>query len=246
MFKAKRVGALVGLVVGLAAASGAVAGELRVMPKAVVELFTSQGCSSCPPADALLEELAQRPDLITLAYHIDYWDYIGWPDSFGSKDNSDRQRAYAERWGSARVFTPQLIVNGSQGVVGSRRTEVSDAIGGAELPLPVTLSHTGDGMIEIDIAAQTGLPDALVWLVTFLDRSNVAIQRGENEGETIAYTQIVTGRQLLGMWEPETGTHLKLPMSEVLTAPSNGLAVLVQEEHDGLPGAMLGAALLQP
>ena len=121
MFKAKRVGALVGLVVGLAAASGAVAGELRVMPKAVVELFTSQGCSSCPPADALLRRAGAAPDLIALAYHIDYWDYIGWPDSFGSKDNSDRQRAYAESWGSSRVFTPQLIVNGAEGVVGSRR-----------------------------------------------------------------------------------------------------------------------------
>ena len=95
-------------------------------------------------------------------------------------------------------------------------------------------------MLEIDIAAQAGLPDALVWLVTYLDRADVAIERGENEGETIAYTQIVTGRQLSGMWEPATGTHLKLPLDEVLTAPSNGLAVLVQEERDGLPGAMLG------
>jgi hypothetical protein len=246
MFKCRRVGTLIVTAVMLASASGAGAGEMRLMPNAVVELFTSQGCSSCPPADALFEELAQRPDLVTLAYHIDYWDYIGWPDSFGSKDNSDRQRAYAERWGSARVFTPQLIVNGAQGVVGSRREEVATAIGEAELPLPVMLSHTTDDMIEITVAAQAGLPDALIWLVTYLDRSDVAIERGENEGETIAYTQIVTGRQLLGMWEPETGTHLKLPIGEVLTEPSNGVAVLVQVEHDGLPGQMLGAALLRP
>ena len=117
---------------------------------------------------------------------------------------------------------------------------MSDAIGGAELPLPVTLSHTGDDMLEIDIAAQAGLPDALVWLVTFLDRADVAIERGENEGKTIAYTQIVTGRQMLGMWEPETGTHLKLPLSEVLTAPSNGARRSGPGGADGLPGPMLG------
>ncbi|WP_291830371.1 DUF1223 domain-containing protein, partial [Bosea sp. (in: a-proteobacteria)] len=87
------------------------AGEVRTSPKAVVELFTSQGCSSCPPADALLSELSEHDDLVTLAYHVDYWDYIGWPDSFGAKANSDHQRAYAESWGSARIYTPQLIVN---------------------------------------------------------------------------------------------------------------------------------------
>jgi hypothetical protein len=247
METAMRVGALLGSVVWLAAASGgAGAGEAHLQPKAVVELFTSQGCSSCPPADALFAELADRNDLVTLAYHIDYWDYIGWPDSFGSKENSDRQRAYAERWGSSRVYTPQLVVNGAEDVVGSRRDEVTAAIAGSSLPLPVSLSVTAKNMLKIRVDPKAGLPDAMIWLVTYRNRANVAIERGENEGETIAYTQIVTGRQLLGMWEAATGTVLKMPLDEVLVAPSTGVAVLVQEEQDGLPGQMLGAALLEP
>lgn len=245
MFKAKRVGTLA-VLVGILTFAPADGGEIRHQPRAVIELFTSQGCSSCPPADALFAELAERDDLVALAYHVDYWDYIGWPDTFGAKENSDLQRAYAESWGSSRIFTPQLIVNGTHGVVGSRRTEVSDAIGSAELLLPVTLTTTGDDMIEIEIAPRPGSPDGVVWLVTYLDRADVVIERGENEGETIAYARIVTGRQLIGMWEAATGAHLKLPLAEFLTGPANGLAVLVQEDRDGLPGPMLGAALYQP
>jgi len=246
MFKALRVGALALTGLMLAGAQGVSAGQLHLNPSAVVELFTSQGCSSCPPADAFLAELQGREDLVTLAYHVDYWDYIGWPDSFATKEHSDRQRAYAASWGSARVYTPQLIVNGTDGVVGSHRDEAMAAIGRAALPLPVSLTVTPKNMLKIKIDPQAGLPDAYVWLVTYVDRADVAIERGENEGETIAYTQIVTGRQLLGMWEAAAGTVLKMPLDEVLTAPNTGVAILVQEETDGLPGPMLGAALLQP
>lgn len=245
MFKARRVGALA-VLFGLLTAAAADGGEVRTAPRAVVELFTSQGCASCPPADALFGELAARDDLVALAYHIDYWDYVGWPDTFGAKENSDLQRAYAESWGSSRIFTPQLIVNGAHGVVGSRRGEVMDAIGNAALDLPVTLTATGDDMLEITIAPRPGSPDGVVWLVTYLDRADVAIERGENEGETIAYTQIVTRRQLLGMWEAASGAALKLPLEEVLAGPANGLAILVQEDRDGLPGPMLGAASYAP
>ena len=246
MFKALRVGALAGSMVLLAAATGASAGQLHLNPTAVVELFTSQGCPSSPPADALFGELQGREDIVTLAYHVDYWDYIGWPDSFGAKENSDRQRAYAESWGSSRVFTPQLIVNGTESVVGSNRDEVTAAIDRGVLPLPVSLSVTSKNMLKIKIDPQAGLPDAYIWLVTYVDRANVTIESGDNAGETIAYTQIVTGRQLLGMWEAAAGVVLKMPMDEVLTPPNTGVAVLVQQENDGLPGPMLGAALLQP
>jgi hypothetical protein len=246
MVKAKRVGALAVVVGTLAFAPAADGGDMRLTPRAVIELFTSQGCSSCPPADALFAELAGRDDIVALAYHVDYWDYIGWPDTFGAKENSDLQRAYAESWGSSRIFTPQLIVNGAESVVGSRRSEVTGALDTATLAVPVKLGTTGDDMLEIEIVGQPGAPDGMVWLVTFLDRSHVRIERGENEGETIAYTQIVTGRHLLGMWEAASGTHLKLPLAEVLDGPANGLAVLVQEDRNGLPGPILGAALYQP
>jgi hypothetical protein len=229
------------LAIALVLSSSAGAGEIRQNPKAVVELFTSQGCSSCPPADAALTELAQQPDIIALAYHVDYWDYIGWPDTFGAPANSDHQRAYAQSWGSSRIFTPQMVVNGAEGVVGSRKQEVGIAIQNAMLELPVELRTKGD-MLKISIGPKPGLGEATVWLVTFIDRADVTIERGENEGKTIAYTQIVTGRQVLGMWEPATGALLKLPLAEILTAPANGAVILVQEDRNGLPGRILGAA----
>ncbi len=236
-FRLSLTAAGIALIFGLPAA----AGEFKQSPKAVLELFTSQGCSSCPAADALLEELGKRPEVIALAYHIDYWDYIGWPDTFGAKANSDRQRDYATAWGSSRIFTPQLIVNGRDGVVASRKNEVEDVLGTAALELPVKLSASDD-MLEIEIPAQPGLGEAVVWLVTYLDRADVEISRGENEGKTIGYTQIVTDRQVVGMWEPGSGTHLKLPLSEVLAEPANGAVILVQQERAGLPGRILGAA----
>ena len=108
--------------------------ETRLRPKAVVELFTSQGCSSCPPADALLTSLADQEDVVALAYHVDYWDYVGWKDTFGEADFSDRQRAYAQSWGSSRIYTPQMVINGVKGVVGSRRGEVHGELDRASLP----------------------------------------------------------------------------------------------------------------
>jgi hypothetical protein len=228
----------------LIVAAPAAGAEIRANPRAVVELFTSQGCSSCPKADAMLAALGERQDLIALAWHVDYWDYIGWPDSFGAKANSDRQRAYAQSWGSSRIYTPQLVVNGSKGVVGSRDGEVSGAIAAARLELPVALALDRQ-MLEVSIAARPGAAEAMVWLVTFKDHSRVAIERGENAGKVVDYTQIVTGKQMLGMWDAKGGTHLKLPLAELTADGSNGAVILVQADRDGLPGPILGAASVQ-
>jgi hypothetical protein len=222
-------------------AAPAAGAELRLNPKAVVELFTSQGCSSCPKADAMFSELGKRQDLITLAYHVDYWDYIGWPDTFGDAANSERQRAYADSWGSSRIYTPQLIVNGRKGVVGSRDKEVSGAINEAALALPVTLTVV-DQKLDVSVAAQPGGVDATIWLVTFKDHAQVVIERGENAGKTVDYTQIVTGKQMLGMWDAAAGTSLKLPLAELTADGSNGAVILVQSDKNGLPGPILGAA----
>jgi hypothetical protein len=219
----------------------AAAGENRVNPKAVVELFTSQGCSSCPKADAKFAELKTRRDVIALAWHVDYWDYIGWPDTFGAAENSERQRAYAQSWGSSRIYTPQMVVNGTKGVVGSRDREVEGALAGARLDLPVALELKGD-MLKVKVAAKPGFGAAVVWLVTYKDHASVLIERGENAGKTIDYTQIVTGKQMLGAWEGAEGTTLKLPLSELGADGSNGAVILVQSEKDGLPGPILGAA----
>lgn len=219
----------------------ATAGEIRSQPKAVLELFTSQGCSSCPKADALLAKMGSQPDYVALAYHVDYWDYIGWPDTFGAKANSDRQRDYAASWGSSRIFTPQLVVNGVKGVVASREKDVTGAVESTGLNLPVALVADED-CIEVEIAGNEAIEEAVIWLVTFIDRADVAIERGENEGKTVAYTHIVTGRQAVGMWDPVKGASFRLPLHEVLPEGSNGAVVMVQQERDGLPGRILGAA----
>lgn len=231
-----------GLSLSLALALPAVAGELKLAPRAVLELFTSQGCSSCPKADAMLEEMSKSPDVVVLAYHVDYWDYIGWEDTFGSAENSQRQRDYAAAWGSSRIFTPQLVVNGSGGLVASKQDKVGAALTGASLPLGIDLSETPGEMLQVSVPPRDGLSGAMIWLVTFLDHADVAIERGENEGKHMAYTQIVTGRQVLGMWDPKAGAKLTLPLAEVLTGQSNGAVILVQEERNGLPGPILGAA----
>jgi hypothetical protein len=233
---------LCGVSLSLALIAPSLAGEIKLAPKAVLELFTSQGCKSCPKADAMLDEMGNRPDVVTLAYHVDYWDYVGWEDTFGTKENSDRQRDYAESWGSSRIFTPQLVVNGKGGLNGSKRDAVNGALGGASLPLDVKLSEATDNMLQVSVPAKAGEPDAMIWLVTFLDRADVTIERGENEGKQVAYTQIVTGRQVLGMWKAGAGAELTLPLAEVLTGRSNGAVILLQQDHNGLPGAIVGAA----
>ena len=242
MIKSALIAAALGLVTLAASLQAAQAQTIR--PKAVVELFTSQGCSSCPPADALLTSLAEEGDVIALAYHVDYWDYVGWQDTFGSEDYSDRQRAYAKSWGSSRIYTPQMVVNGKKAVVGSRRSEVHSALDQASMPLDVELTNQGD-MLRIAIEPDASLDDAVVWLVTYLDRADVAIETGDNAGKSMVYTQVVTGRQMLGMWEAQTGAQIKLPLEELRGDANGGFAVLVQQERNGLPGPILGAAVYE-
>lgn len=232
---------ILGIVTLAALVLPASAESMRARAKAVVELFTSQGCAQCPPADALLTGLAEEGDIVALAYHVDYWDYAGWKDTFGSEDFSDRQRAYAKSWGSSRIYTPQMVVNGAKGVAGSRRSEVHGALDGASLPLAVDIARDGD-TLKVSIPPNTSLGDAVVWMVTYLDRADVAIDTGENAGKSMVYTQVVTNRQALGLWEGATGTSLKLPLPEILADDSTGIAVIVQQEKNGLPGPILGAA----
>lgn len=225
----------------LTAAHPAVAEQLRLQPTAVLELFTSQGCSSCPPADELLSEYDDRQDIIALAYHVDYWDYIGWQDTFASAANSNFQRAYAKAQNKNRIYTPQLMINGDTDVVGSRRGDVDAAVVSANLNLPVDLEFS-NGMLKIDIGGNQSLGEAKVWLVTYRSTAEVAIERGENRGKNLNYYQIVTDRQVLGMWEPQAGAHIKLPIDDMLGDTSDGIAVIVQSDLDGLPGPILGAA----
>ena len=215
--------------------------QVRSKPTVVLELFTSQGCSSCPPADTVLTEYDQRADVVALAYHVDYWDYIGWRDTFGDAAYSDRQRKYAAAQGKDRIYTPQLMINGIEDVVGSRPKDVAGAVARATLAIPVRI-EPDDSMLAIDIGKATDMPESEVWLITYKSEAVVDVERGENRGRSLRYSQIVTDRQLLGMWEPDLGAHIKLPLDELLGETSNGLAILVQEDKGGLPGRILGAA----
>jgi hypothetical protein len=236
---------LLGLVLGgFSAAGGSAAEEILGHPVAVVELFTSQGCSSCPPADDLLAELDQRSDVLALAYHVDYWDYIGWKDTLGDPAYSDLQRAYAQSWGKNRIYTPQLIVNGAVDFVGSHRNAVEEGIAGAQLSVVVDLEYE-EGVLDVAIEGVSGAHQSVVYLVTFRDRVEVNIERGENRGKLLSYAQVVTSRQIIGMWDPESGSHIKLPVSELFNDKSDGVAIIVQEQSNGLPGQILGAALFQ-
>ncbi len=241
MFARPFSGLFAGLMLLVPIANGPVAESTVEGPKAVVELFTSQGCSSCPPADALLTSLAERSDVVALAYHVDYWDYIGWEDTFGDKAYSDRQRDYAKSWGSSRIFTPQMVINGGKGVIGSKRHDVHRAIESAQLPLTVSLQKHND-MLSVTVPADAQQFDATIWLVTYIDRADVSIESGDNAGKTVGYTHVVNGRQVLGMWEAEAGAHLKLPISEIMSNGSSGVAVIVQQERNDLPGPIIGAA----
>ena len=168
----------------------------------VVELFTSQGCSSCPPADAMLRELALRDDVLALAFHVDYWDYIGWTDVFGSPDNTARQHAYARAAGVSMVYTPQFVVGGIDHVTGARGMDLADQITAhSGLETGVTLDLTVDGDI-IRIAATSQSQQAMtVQIVRFSPLETVHIDRGENAGETLTYANSVRAWGVAAEWD---------------------------------------------
>jgi hypothetical protein len=213
--------------------------------KAVIELFTSQGCSSCPPADALLGRLADKPGLVALSFSIDYWDYLGWRDTLGSPANSERQRGYARARGDGRVYTPQIVVDGITHVNGADEEAVHQAVATAEKRLgkskvPITTRADGDTLIVDVGAAPEGSErrSATVWLAIAKEQEKVAINRGENRGKEITYHHPVRELTPIGMWDGEAMT-LRLPLKDLKTMGGDCLFVLLQEENTG---PILGAA----
>jgi hypothetical protein len=225
------------------AAGSAAAAETR----AVIELFTSQGCSSCPPADALLAEYAGRDDILALSFNVDYWDMLGWKDTLASHDNTERQRNYALARGDGQVYTPQAVIDGRTHVVGSNRAAIERALSADDgLPVPISLSLSGDSLsVAIGERAAADLPHATLWLVLY-DRSvTVPIERGENTGRTITYSNVVRRLRPITMWKGEP-MAVDLPKSEIKQAKVGSCAVLLQAESDGgLPGRILGAAAIR-
>ena len=202
----------------------------------VVELFTSQGCSSCPPADAMLAELAARDDVIALSLHVDYWDWIGWPDTFGSEASSDRQRRYAAAAGSSVVYTPQFVVGGVDAVAGAKGMALAETVRAHQGATGDVLGRDARGDLTL---AATGRP-ARLSLVLVEPEASVAIERGENAGRTVTYARVVREWRDLGAWDGAAGTMAVPPAPRGLVR-----VVLAQETTDGgYPGAVTGAVTL--
>lgn len=210
----------------------------------VVELFTSQGCSSCPEADALLAELAPRDDIIALALHVDYWDYIGWEDPFGDPAHAERQRAYAAVGGRRSVYTPELIVQGQTDIVGAKPMQLMEAVEEhAQVTPTVALEIAREGasvQIEAEALAK-GTGPMVVHLLRYTPEKHTKVTRGENAGHTMTHANIVYGWTVLGDWD---GTA---PLSLRADAPGDApVVVLIQEqEAGGGPGAIMAAARLR-
>jgi hypothetical protein len=216
-------------------------------PKAVVELFTSQGCSSCPPADKILGELAKDPSVIALSLPIDYWDYLGWKDTLADSRFSARQKAYSHVRGDRDVYTPQMIVNGAVHVIGSDRARIEGAIKDTVktsqvMSVPVTMSLSGKQLTVSVAAGKQGAPtQGEIWLCSISKAVPISIGRGENRGREIVYHNVVRNLQKVGDWDGSAGSWT-VPLDSVMRDGIDAAAVLVQDGNRDKPGPMLGAA----
>jgi hypothetical protein len=216
-------------------------------PRALLELFTSQGCSSCPAADKLLGEFATDPSIVALSLPIDIWDYLGWKDTLANPAHSARQRAYARLRGDRQVYTPQIVVNGSMHVLGSDRAAIERVIAQTDqkpdvMSLPVLMSVGGTDLSVTVEPSDNGHADGEVWLCPLESAVAVAIGRGENRGRSVTYHNVVRHWLKVGDF---TGTNQTwtVPMSVIATDGIDAAAVLVQEGTRDKPGVILGAAI---
>jgi len=208
----------------------------------VVELFTSQGCSSCPPADAFLGELAEQPGVIALSMHVDYWDYIGWADPFADPKMTERQRDYSRALSSRYVYTPQMVIDGQHDVVGSHKDDVRGRIEEAaaqKKPLELRFLPEDGGKVVIPAghAPDGGAP---IWLAVYDDAHETEILRGENRGKTLRYSHVVRELEQIGTWN---GAAMEIPLDLPAAAQRgrDGCAIIVQA---GRGGPVLGAVAM--
>jgi hypothetical protein len=229
----------------LACSAQAAAEPPKPASLAVLELFTSQGCSSCPPADALLAEFGKQPGLIALSYSVDYWNYLGWHDTLSSPANSERQREYARMRGDGSVYTPQMVVGGLFHVNGSNEAAIEMAVRNAteqlkKVKVPINM-HPENGTLVIDIGASpegSAQKSGTIWLAIAKELETVSITRGENRGKRLSYYHPVRELTPIGMWKGEPMT-LKLPLREFKLMGGDYLVALLQVENSG---PILGAA----
>lgn len=212
----------------------------------VIELYTSQGCSSCPPADALLPTFMDKEGTLALSFNVDIWDSLGWKDTLANPKFTQRQRAYAQSRGDGQVYTPQAIVNGMSHAVGSDKTSIDKeiAITGAQtknMRVAIGLTADSDG-VRIDTptwsVARAAAVDATLWLVKFSPRVEVAIQRGENTGRSVVYHNVVRELVSVGHWRGEAAT-MRMSKAQLTGCKAGTCAVLLQQ---GGNASILGAA----
>jgi hypothetical protein len=217
-------------------------------PRAVVELFTSQGCSSCPPADNIIGELANDPSIIALSMPIDYWDYLGWKDTLADARFSARQKAYSQMRGDRDVYTPQVIVNGSAHLIGSDRAGIEGAIGATKksdgvMTVPVSMMLAGK-QITISVAASskaTAEAHGEVWICSISKAVPISIRRGENSGREVTYHNVVRNLLKVGDWNGSSGSWT-VPLENISREGVDAAVVYIQDGSRDRPGAMLGAA----
>jgi hypothetical protein len=229
------------VIVGLLASPAAVAAPIPGTINGVVEFFTSQGCSSCPPADRLASALAARADIVVLTFPINYWDYIGWKDTLAAPEFTARQQAYANGRTDPHIYTPEAVVDGLFDTVGSDKTAIEKAItrgmvSGEALNIVAHLREF-NGKLEIDISGGKAAP-AGIYILRVIKTRTVQISRGENSGRKVTYTNIVRAIRKVGDWD---GAPLSLKLTE-LRGDDEGYVLLLQRGSLERPGAILAAA----
>ena len=206
----------------------------------LVELFTSQGCSSCPPADKLAGMLKTMPDVNVMSFNVDYWDYLGWRDTLAKPEYTQRQMDYAQARGDNDVYTPQMIINGKAHVVGSNQSAVENAIAEARTAkgkVPLVLKANATELI-VELGEGSAIAEATVWVMAVAPDVNVKIERGENSGSSITYHNVVRKLVPAGMWNG-TATTLKLPRKGIMSADCKSCFAVLQQ---GKVGSVLGLA----
>ncbi|MFD0916574.1 DUF1223 domain-containing protein [Pseudahrensia aquimaris] len=215
---------------------------------AVVELFTSQGCSSCPPADKILAQYAKTEGVLALSWHVDYWNYLGWQDTFSKAEFSQRQRLYAQSFKRRGVYTPQAVVNGRDHAVGSRKEDVdglikTHAASGKGLSVTLKVNKTND-TIRFTSSAIASDKKVTLSVIYFDKQQQVKIKRGENRGETITYHNVVRDVFMLGMAEQGV-VDVTLPKDALRMKGHDACALILQVfDKDGVPGEILGASVI--
>ncbi len=215
-------------------------------PSAVVEMFTSQGCSSCPPADEIVADYTKQPGILALSWHVDYWNYLGWKDTFSHKSFTERQQLYAVSFRRRGVYTPQAVVNGRNHTVGSRHGAIEELRKGYEatgrgLTVPVKTERVGN---SLRVSAKVSAGEATLWIVYYDLKKKVKIQRGENRGRSITYHNVVRDFDMLGMMK-DGSVDVTLPMPELKKKGHDALAILLQQTTNvGTPGPIVGAVVV--